>query len=73
MIKKTPVEMERARTIKVTRTVIRLKYSCMADDEINELLPARLAQFDKDIHAGDLRYLPIPTLDEVLDEVKTRA
>lgn len=73
MNKKTDVELERAITIKVTRTLITLKYSVMAARELNEVLPARLAEFDKAVHTGELKYLPIPTVNEVLDGTKETA
>ena len=67
MNKKTPVEMERARITKITRTLTRLKYSLMADDEVNEILPDRLAQFDRDVHNGTLKFTDVPLLEEVLN------
>ena len=66
MNKKSPVEMERARITKITRTLVRLKHSLNADDEINDLLPDKLSEFEKGIHNGELKYLGLTSLDEVL-------
>lgn len=60
MNKKSPAEMERARIIKITRTLARLKASLAADEEINEILPDRLAQFDKSLNEGQLLQLEVP-------------
>ena len=73
MNKKTPVELERAITIKVTRALVRLKYSVLAERELNDILPERLAEFDKAVHTGELKYLPIPSVSEVLDGSKETA
>lgn len=64
MNKKTPVEMERARIIKVQRALIRLKHSLAADEELNERLPETLAQFDAALQAGELLQLPEGIFDE---------
>lgn len=58
MNKKSSIEMERARTIKITRALIRLKHSLAADEEINEVLPDRLVEFDKALQTGQLVGLP---------------
>lgn len=60
MIKKSPIEMERARIIRVTRTLVRLKHSLRADEEINELLPERLEEFDNSLQLGELLGLDVP-------------
>ena len=68
MIKKSPIEQERANIIKVSRTLIRLKHSIAADNEINDVLPARLEEFDKALQHGELKTIEIPaTLEEVAD------
>lgn len=61
MIQKSDIEMERARTIKITRALVRLKHSLAADTEINDILPTTLIEFDKAIQAGELLQLELPT------------
>ena len=68
MIKKSEIEMERARTIKITRALVRLKHSLAADEEINELLPDRLIEFDKAVQSGQLLSLPVPEVTNVPDQ-----
>lgn len=65
MIKKSEIEMERARTIKVTKALLRLKHSLAADVEINDVLPERLIEFDKAIQSGQLLSLPVPEVTNV--------
>lgn len=57
MRKKSPSEMERARLIKASRTLIRLKHSLKADEEMNEILPDTLAEFDAAVARGELQSL----------------
>lgn len=57
MKKKTPIEMERDRIAKITRSMLRLKYSLKADEAINDILPETLDQFDTAIQAGELKSL----------------
>ena len=57
MSEKTNIEMARLAIAKVTRAEIRLKYSLMADAEVNVILNQRLADFDLQLQAGT-----IPTL-----------
>lgn len=66
MYKKSPAELERAKIIKATRTLVRLKHSLKADEEINSLLPDRLAEFDAALQQGSLLTLRAG-LEEVLD------
>ena len=54
MRKKTDVEMERQKVTKATRTLIRLKHSLAADEEINNILPDTLDEFDDAIANGKL-------------------
>lgn len=54
MNKKSPVEMERAKVIEVTRAVLRLKHRLAYLDDVNEILPDRLEEFDKGIQRGEL-------------------
>lgn len=68
MIKKSEIEMERARTIKITRSLIRLKHSLAADKEINDILPDRLIEFEKAVQDGELLTLPVPEVYDVSEE-----
>lgn len=67
MQKKTPVEMERSKVSKITRSMIRLKHSINADEEINNTLPDRLAAFDKALQAGELKRLYV-SLEDLLED-----
>lgn len=58
MNKKTEIEMERHKLLKITRAMIRLKHSIAADEELNEVLPDRLAEFDIALQSGQLVSLP---------------
>lgn len=66
MNKKSPVEMERARVIEVTRTLLRLKHRLAYLDDINEILPDRLAEFDKGVQRGELLGPDTKLLEDVL-------
>lgn len=57
MRKKTDMEMERLKIIKAARTLIRLKHSLLAEQEINDLLPDTLLQFDDAVANGTLLQL----------------
>lgn len=57
MIKKSDIEMERYKISKVLRTLIRLKYSLRADEELNNTLPNTLEEFDSAIQSGELKGL----------------
>jgi len=46
--------MERQKVTKATRTLIRLKHSLAADEEINNILPDTLDEFDDAIANGKL-------------------
>ena len=46
MKKKSPAEMQRAKVAKTARTLIRLRHSLAADEEINARLPETLEEFD---------------------------
>ena len=48
----TDYERERKKLIKAVRSTIRLKHSLAADDELVEVLPTILADFDKAIASG---------------------
>ena len=55
MKKKTREEMKRANVAKTTRTLIRLKHSLAADEEINAVLPDTLDEFDAALASGELK------------------
>jgi arginine/lysine/ornithine decarboxylase len=55
--KKTPAEVEKAKIAKATRTLIRLKHSLAADEELNAVLPDTLEEFDEALARGELREL----------------
>ena len=59
MFKKSEAELERAAIVKATRTLLRLKHSLAADREINEVLPARLDEFDSAVQRGELLTMPL--------------
>lgn len=61
MQKKTEIELEQAKIIKVTRTLIRLKHSLAADIEINDVLPDRLMDFQDSLQGGELKEIGDPT------------
>lgn len=58
--------MEKAKIIKITRTLIRLKHSLKADEELNAVLPGTLAEFDSGLCLGELRGLVLE-LSDVLE------
>lgn len=57
MRKKTKAELERAKIAKVARTLIRLKHSLAADEELNEILPDKLEEFDQGVLGGEIKRL----------------
>lgn len=57
MRKKSPAEMEKAKIAKATRTIVRLKHSLQADEELNDILPDTLAEFDEALANGTLKEL----------------
>ncbi len=67
MKKKTPEEMERSKIEKAARTLIRLKHSLKADEELNDVLPDALEQFDNALVAGELKQLRAGLAD-ILDD-----
>jgi hypothetical protein len=66
MIKKSEIEMERAKIIKTSRTLIRLKHSLEADKELNDFLPDRLTEFDQSLQNGTLG-IPTKLLLDILE------
>ena len=65
MRKKTPAEMERHKLTKSARTLIRLKHSLKADEEINAVLPDTLEEFEAALAKGELKGLTAK-LDDVI-------
>lgn len=57
MRKKTTAEVQKAKITKATRTLIRLKHSLAADEEINAVLPDTLEEFDAAYANGELKQL----------------
>lgn len=64
MQKKSEIEMEKARVLKVTRALIRLKHSLQADIELNNVLPERAEEFDLALQNGELK-----TISDGLNEI----
>lgn len=64
MRKKTEAELRRAGIIKTTRTLVRLKHSLRVDEELNELLPETLREFDEALARGELHDV-IANLEDV--------
>lgn len=60
--------MERTKTLKTARALIRLKHSLAADEELNNVLPDLLLQFDKQLQEGELLTLPLPEVPDVATE-----
>jgi hypothetical protein len=52
--RKTEIEMRRAALAKTARSLVRLKHSLAADEELNEILPETLAEFDGAVARGEL-------------------
>lgn len=53
-MKKDKVGQARANAIKVVRTAIRLKHALAADEELNQVLPVVVAEFNKSVQQGEL-------------------
>lgn len=67
MYKKSLIEMERQKTAKILRSLVRLKHSIAADEELNDRLPDTLAEFDTAIQVGELRTLG-HSIDRILGD-----
>ena len=48
------VEQEWANRVKILRAAIRLKYSLLADNELNERVEEEKKKFDRAVHDGKL-------------------
>ena len=54
MAQRTEVELAKGKLLKATRSIVRLKYSLMADEELNRVLPEVEASFDASVLSGEL-------------------
>jgi hypothetical protein len=63
--KDTPAEIQPPEIAKTTRTLIRLKHSLAADEEINTVLSDTLKEFDEALARGELKELKF-LLDDVI-------
>jgi len=67
--RKTPEEMAFAARIKTARTLVRLKHSLMADQELNMLLADMTEDHNLELQTGGLKQLSPGTLEAVIKEV----
>lgn len=65
MRKKTDAELRRSHVAKVTRTLIRLRHSLKADEDINRVLPDTLEEFDARLSDGELSDV-VANLDDII-------
>lgn len=63
--RKTEAELRRSQITKTARTLIRLKHSLAADEEINAVLPDTLEQFDEALARGELKQIS-QRLDDII-------
>jgi hypothetical protein len=68
VIKKSELEMEKAKALKTARALIRLKHSLAADEELNDTLPDLALEFDKALQQGELLTLPLPEVPNASTE-----
>ena len=54
MIQKEQAELARAKMLKTIRTAIRLKYSLLADEELNTVLPEAERRFTLALQKGNV-------------------
>jgi hypothetical protein len=66
--KLSPSELRKAHIRKTAVTLIRLKHSLKADEEINETLPDTLSEFDAALARGELLQLETAVHDILDDE-----
>lgn len=60
---KDPIAMRKAALLKAARSMVRLRHSIAADEELNELLPRIENAFTAAVQSGTL-----PAVDELLSE-----
>lgn len=70
MKRKTQTELQRAKINKVTRTLIRLKHSLAADEELNEVLPGTLEEFDAKVARKELSPIDHESALKLLEGLK---
>lgn len=58
MTQKDDIALQRAAVLKAARSMVRLRHSIAADEELNELLPAIEREFDSAVSRG---LLPDPS------------
>lgn len=61
---KSEIELRRASLARITRAEIRMKYSLLADEEINRVLAERLHEFDQALQNGILPSVGLKLVDE---------
>lgn len=62
MIQKTDLEVEKTAALKAIRSNIRLKYSLMADEEINRVLPEWERRIDTALQDGQPLALDVASI-----------
>lgn len=72
MNKKSPAEMEEFKITKTIRTVVRLKHSLAADEEINDVLPDTINSFREGLQRGELLQLE-GVIEGIIDGVNSKA
>ena len=60
----SPIEREKAKLLKLARTLIRAKHSAAADDELNEKLPKLELAIDAAIQSGKVYELDVRSVLE---------
>lgn len=60
----SPIEREKAKLLKLARTIIRARHAAAADDELNEVLPRLEIEIDKAIQAGKVYELDVRSVLE---------
>ena len=68
--KKDDIELARAERAKIIRSLTRLKYSLMADREINQTLSESMLDFDSALQNGELKQLNI---GDILDATRAKS
>ena len=67
MKQKDTTELAKSRALKAARTAIRLKFSLLADEEINRVLPEVESAIDKAIAAGKPYKLDVRSIFDTED------
>jgi len=69
MARKTPEEMALIQRIKLTRSMVRLKYSILADAELNILLDRIMDEHNHELSTGGLKELAPGTIEGFVKDV----